>query len=253
MDKNMSATNDIPCIELPNPKSMKIRLPLGGTLSSVFDISKGPPADCTLIHGLMLQLAPALAGIECFLKLLNVITALQKINLTDPKTITEIINAAAKFTDTCLPQPLHFACTILDIVKLIIAYLKCIIEAVESVLKFQVGIDFNAANGNPVFKASLDCSRNNSDASMAQIKEALEGIKAILSLIDPVLKVAEPVLVGPVKDALKIIPETLTTLEQILGGSVAVGVPGTKDALKTLDEIRNTLTNIQQVLDAVPC
>ena len=249
----MSATESIPCIELPNPKPMKISLPLGGELKSVMDMSKGPPTDCTLIHGLMLQLGPALAGIECYLKLLKVITALQDIDLTKPSSITGVVTAAADFAKTCLPNPIKFACTILDVVKLIIAYLKCIIEAVESVLKFQVGIDFSASDGNPVLKASLDCARNNSEASMAQIREALEAITAILGMIDPVLKVADPVLVGPVKDALKLIPETVTTLKQILGGGVALEVPGAKDPLKTLGEIRYALTNVEQVLDSVPC
>ena len=67
----MSNVQTIPCIKLPSGGSFSISLPFGGQLTSVIDLSKGPPTDCTLIHGLMLQLGPALAGMQCILKLRN--------------------------------------------------------------------------------------------------------------------------------------------------------------------------------------
>src|SRR6266516_1354357 len=247
----MPASNSIPCIKLPNPKPLKISLPLGGELKSVMDISKGPPSDCTLIHGLMLQLAPTLAGLECFLKLVKLISALKNIS---PTTFGDIISAATDFLSTCLPVPIKFACTILDVVKLIIAYLKCVIQAVESILNFQVGINLGATDGNPILKASLNCAQNNADASTAQIKEALAAVQSLLTLIEPVLEVAEPALPGPVKDALKAIPDILAALGPILeGGGAAVGVPGTQDIVRTLDDLKSTLEQLEQTLDAIPC
>jgi hypothetical protein len=247
----MSTADSIPCIQLPNPKPLKISLPFGADLKSVVDLSKGPPSDCTLIHGLMLQLAPALAGLECILNMLAVFSALA--NMKQPGDIMDVVKKAKKMAD-CFLFPAKILCMILDILKLIIAYLKCIIEAVESLLKFQVGIDFNAANGNPVLLASLNCAQNNATASMAQIKQALELIQPLLTVVKPIADLAASPLPGPVQDTLKIIPEVVATLKSVLdGGGAAAGVPGTKDAVKTLDEIRNTLTNIQQVLDSVPC
>src|SRR5262249_8330750 len=151
----------IPCIELPNPKPLKISLPFGGDLKSVIDISKGPPSDCTLIHGLMLQLAPALASMECFLKVLKVVQAMSNISVT---SLPDIAKAVGEML-ACFNVFAKIPCMIVDVLKVIIAYLKCIIEGVESIFKFQIGINFGAAAGNPVLLASLNCAQNNANAS----------------------------------------------------------------------------------------
>ena len=96
----MADSSSIPCIELPNPKPLKISLPFGGDLKSVMDISKGPPSDCTLIHGLMLQLVPALSGMECFLKVLKVVQAMTNINID---TLPEIAKAVGDMLECFNP------------------------------------------------------------------------------------------------------------------------------------------------------
>jgi hypothetical protein len=247
----MPATTDIPCIELPNPKPLVINLPFGGQLKSLADMSHGPPSDCALIHSLMLQLGPALSGLECFLKLAKIITALSKIS---PTTLGDIASAALDFTQTCIPIPLKFACTILDVVKLLVAYLKCLISAVLSVLEFQVGIDFTAAQDNPVLLASLNCAQKNVAASMDQLKEAITVIEALLSLIDPVLQIAESALPKPVQDGLKTISEVKTALETAMsGGGASVGIPGVQDTVQTLQNLKSQLEQLQGILDELPC
>jgi len=247
----MSNGHSLPCIQLPALKPLNITLPFGGQLSSVMDLSKGPPTDCTLIHGLMLQLSPALAGIGCILKLLKLVTSLTKIS---PTNLTDIIQTATDFVTNCVPTPLTFACTIFGVLRLIVAYLKCIISAILSILQFKVGIDLNAAQGNPVLLATLSCVQGNADASMTPLKDALEVVDSILSLIQPILEVAESALPGPVKDGLNTITEIKSTLESIFeGGPTSAGIPGVQDAIDTLQDLLTKLQLLQAILDELPC
>lgn len=243
----MSTTADIPCLELPRPGTLSIRLPFGTDLKAMGDISKGPPSDCTLIHSLMLQLAPALAGLECILKMLNVFAELAK----KPPNPIAVADAAAKLLG-CLNFAVRIPCMILDILKLIIAYLLCLIQAVESILKFQIGIDFNAADGNPVLLASLDCAKKNGDTSMAQLREALKLIQPLLAILDSVKDLAGP-LPGPIKDALTMVPKALAALKPIVDGdSFSAGIPGVENTIKTLDDIKSKLQLVRAILDELP-
>jgi hypothetical protein len=230
---------------------MKIRLPFGSELKSIMDISKGPPTDCTLIHGLMLQLAPALAGMECFLKMMNVITVLKDLDPKKPQTFTELAPAVKDMVG-CLGFAVRIPLMIIDVLKLIIAYLKCIIEATLSVLKFQVGININAAQGNPVLKLSLQCAQNNADISMSQLKQALALVQPLLSLIQPILGMAAGPLPEPAHDALQAIPEVLETIGQLSeGGGVSAGVPGTQDTVASLENLKGTLQQLQAALESL--
>jgi hypothetical protein len=246
----MANVNSIPCIQLPNPGPLKISLPFGVDLKSVLDISKGPPSDCTLIHGLMLQLAPALSGLECILKMLGVFAALA--NIKTPPDILDVAKKAAEL-GACLNFTVKLPCMIVDILKLIIAYLKCIIEAILSILKFRVGINFSAATGNPVVLASLNCAQNNANASTAQLKEALAIVQSLLTAIEPILDLT-PSLPGPASDALKAIPDALAAIRSALdSGGASVGVDGLQEVVDTLEKLKSTLQLLQQALDAVPC
>jgi hypothetical protein len=252
----MAAGLSIPCIELPNPKPLKIKMPFGMELKSVMDISKGPPSDCTLIHGLLLQLAPALAGMECILKMLNVFAVLATVQ--GPQDLPAVASAALALKD-CVLFAVNLPCMIVDILKLIIAYLKCIIEAILSLLKFQVGINFSEADGNPVLLASLNCAQNNGKASMAQLKEALAIIEPLLKLLQPILALAvKPPIPGPIGDAindtLKTIPDALKSISTVLdSGGAAVGVPGAQGPVQTLEDVKSKLQQIEQLLDALGC
>jgi hypothetical protein len=240
------ATEQAPiCVPFPKPRSLKIRLPFGGSLDSVVDISKGPPTDCTLIHGLMLQLSPALAGMECFLKVLKFIKTLQSNPADIPGAIAEVASCFVVF-DNILKM-------IIDILKLIIAYLKCIIEAVRSILAFQVGINLGDAEDNPAISLSFDCAQNNAAASTAQLREALEAIQPLLEVLKTLLSIAGTVLPGPAQKATDVIPVIVNTLKPILeGGGATVGVAGTQDTIQTLDDLKNTLEQLQDSLDALP-
>jgi hypothetical protein len=245
----MSNGQTIPCIQLPPGGSFSITLPFGGQLTSVIDLSKGPPTDCTLIHGLMLQLGPALAGIQCILKLLKVVTALTKIS---PTSLGDIISAATDFVAHCVPLPITFACTILDIIRLLIKYLKCIISAILSILEFKVGIDLNAAKDNPVLLLSLQCAQGNADGSITSLKDALLIIDSLLTLIQPILEAAESVLPDSIKQGLNTISEIKSTLDSIVqAGGVSVGIPGVQDIVQTLQGFQNDLQELDATVTTV--
>jgi hypothetical protein len=247
----MPPTPDIPCVQLPLPKKpLVISLPFGIDLKSMGDISKGPPSDCTLIHSLMLQLAPALAGLECILKMLKFLGVVASIR--GPTDLAKLANAAIDLSK-CFAFAVQIPCMLVDILKLIIAYLLCIIQAVESILKFQIGIDFSAADGNPVLLASLDCAKKNGDASMAQLREALQLIEPLLVILDSIKDLAQSVP-GPVGDALAAVPKAVAALKPVIeGDSFSAGIPGVENTTKTLDDIKSKLELVQGILDELPC
>ncbi|MBW4518168.1 MAG: hypothetical protein KME16_00350 [Scytolyngbya sp. HA4215-MV1] len=237
------------CVPFPKPRSLKIQTPFGD-LNSVVDISKGPPTDCTLIHGLMLQLSPALVSMECFLRLLKFVSVIKDLASTPPLDAVPKIIGAASDLGECILSIGKIPKMIIDILKLIIAYLKCIIEAVRSILAFQAGINLGDAEDNPAVSLSFDCAQNNAAASTAQLREALEAIQPLLDVFKSLLSVAGTTLPGPAQDATKIIPDIVDTLKLVLsGGGATVGVPGTQDTIQTLDDLKNTLEQLQDSLD----
>ena len=58
------------------------------------DFPKGPPSNCTLIQSLMVQLPPALAGMACIFKMLNVF--LQLSNMASIKTPLDVVSGIVK-------------------------------------------------------------------------------------------------------------------------------------------------------------
>jgi hypothetical protein len=232
----MAAGVSIPCIKLPSATPLKITLPFGVELKAMADLSQGPPTDCALIHSLMLQLMPALAGMACLLKLINVVKS--SMDLLNSKTPPDLFSNLAKtaqvvqeFLTSCLPTPLQICTAAKDILLLIIAFLECFIDSVESVLKFQVGIDLNSASGNPVLLASLSCAQDNAQASLDQLMQAMAVLQPILSAIKP-LTDALPVSI------------TLPSLSNLAGA---------KDLTQALDQLHSTLEQLKQVVEAIPC
>jgi hypothetical protein len=250
----MSDTQTIPCIELPNLPQFTITLPFGVQLSSVADFSKGPPSNCTLIQSLMVQLSPALAGMACIFKMLNVFLELSKITnpLNVPSGIVNVAKAAAELAE-CFLFPAQIICMIVGILNMIISFLLCIIDAVESLLNFRLGIDFSLTAGNPTLFATLTCAQKNADASSAQLRQALLVIEPLLIVIQPILGMA-PSVPGPIGDVIKAIPNAIASIQTALdGGSVSVGVPGAASPLQILESVRADLSQLQTLLATIPC
>jgi hypothetical protein len=227
----MASPSIIPCVEIPQARPFQIRLPFGGALQSFANFADGPPTDCALIHSLILQLMPTLGGMTCFLNVLSVIRALKDFaSSPDPLgSLGELVTAINKMLG-CFNVFTNIPSMIGDILRVIIAYLRCFIHAVESILEFQAGIDLNAARGNPVMLASLSCAQKNASTSLAQLMQAL-------SVIEPLMEALKPIMqLGPIQ----------VTLPSFKDVSAAEDLD---TALKNLDKV---LLELQQAADLLP-
>jgi hypothetical protein len=248
----MSDTQTIACVDLPNPPQLTIALPFGVTLSAVADFSKGPPTNLALIQSLLVQLSPALAGMSCIFKMLNVMMAMKNISIN---SLPKVASAVAELSE-CFLFPAQIACMIVDILKLIVTFLLGIIESVESLLNFQLNISvgLEAAVDNPALQASLTCAQGNLATTSAQLQQSLSLITPILSIIQSLSSLAASIP-GPVGKAMTAIPEAISTIGSVLSGagSSSVSVSTTADQLKLLEQVRSTLAELQTLLAAVPC
>ncbi len=245
----MADENDIPCVPLPQPKTIEIPLPTKATLKSIVDISK-PPTDCALVHSLMLQISPLLASMDCLFKMLKVAKELldllpkeaSDISPTTPVTVltdivTKVVPALGDLAGCFLIlDPCELSKMIAGILKILIGYINCLIESVESLLNFQVGIDLDAAEGNPVLLASLSCAQDNAEAAMTTLGEALEGIQPILEAVINLLG-----LVGLPAPELPPLEASTPSLADLAEG---------QDPLEPVKVLRDAL---QTAHDALPC
>jgi hypothetical protein len=213
-----------------------------------------------LVHSLMLQLMPALASMDCFFKVLKVVQALTDLGNLKPediplgliKKLGNVADAAVKCAG-CFVVFANIPIMIVDILRLIVAYLKCIIEAVNSALKFRVGIDLNSAQGNPVLLASLNCAQDNANISIAQLTEVLAVIEPLLKIMENLMKSATAPLPEPANDALNVLPDGIKLLKQALDSSSgSMGISDTQEITQKLDDLKNTLEQLQESLDALP-
>ncbi len=224
----MSTGNSgVPCVSLPKvPKDVKITLPFGGELKAFHDFSQGVPTDCTLTFNLLLQLTPLLASLACPLKMLKVMGVLQKIAKSpeDFTQYTDLVQAIADLGD-CLPGVLfpNFVGTIKDILLLILRFLKCLLDEMESILRLQLSIDLKSAEGNPILLDTLICAQNNAQRSMENLTASIGPIQPLMDIVGSIsgtvgLSLNLPSLAGstPVGNDLKSFQDTITNLDQVV-------------------------------------
>lgn len=224
------------CVPLPQPKNIKIPLPFGIELSSITNASK-PPDDCAIVHSLMLQISPMLAGLTCLLRVFNVIKALKDCFAVPPK-LDGLFKAIEELTECFLIfDPCELSKMVSGILCMIIAYLNCVIQAFESILTFQVGIDLDSAEGNPVLLANLTCAQDNAQAAIEGITTSMEGVKPLLDMIGMILEIAgQPPLDLP--------PIATPSAEDLLGG---------EDPLAPMKALRDSLVAANSVLPCKVC
>jgi hypothetical protein len=225
--------NLLPCVEVPKPDPLKVSLPFGGELKAMVDPSLGPPTDCTLAHSLMLQLTPLLGSMACLLKVLNVVAALKEFaNTLQPGKLISAIDDMSGCLNIVL-GPIPIACMVVDILRMILAYINCMIEAVESLLNFQIGIDLNAANGNPVLLDSLICAQNNANATMASMSQGMQGIQPLIQLVNMCLSiVGQDEIVLPDMSA-----STPTPAELLEGADPLEPIKAVRDVIQTAIDV----------------
>ncbi len=231
----MSATPQMPCVAVSVATSIpSINLPMGIQLQAIADLSKGPPTDCALLHNLMVQLMPTLAGLNCIIKILNVIGALEKFvqGPLNPSNVGGVLSAIGDMGE-CLSIVLGPAAvipTIKDILTLIINFLLCFVQAMESILKFQAGIDLNGAQGNPNLLASLQCASDNAQTSMQSMMLALAPIEPLFAMVQPLIKISQ-------------LPIQLPSLAQVTGA---------QNIEEGLEQLGAMLIQMKQIVADIP-
>lgn len=220
-------------VQIKKPKIPEIRLPTGGSIKGVADLTRGIPSDCALNFNLVLQVAPIMASIECLVKVLALIAPLIDVikGVTGPDPI-KLADALPKFLKAaealapCLlvPTPASMLPFVGDILRLIIALLRCLVQNLRSILNLIGGLELKiaaaSAAGNDALLESLNCARDSADAAMDSAMMGIEPIKVILELAEPFLGIAgvDPIRIPPLPGAgnLQAVNDTLTTLENLL-------------------------------------
>ena len=216
------------CPPFPNYQPFSIPLPFGGTLTSIVDPSKGPPTDCTLAYSLMLQVMPMLSGLTCMLNVLNVIQAIKNSFTAFPPIvggIPDMLKAIAKL-EKCFGffDPTQILAMIKQILLMVLAYLNCMLTAMESILHLKVGIAIGSEGGTPLLISTLNCSSNNADIAMASMMSSMGSIQPLMDLINMVgqivgLSITMPSLslsVTSGQDPLQPIRDFVSTLQEIV-------------------------------------
>lgn len=213
-------------LRLPKPKLPQIRLPTGGSIKAIADLTRGIPSDCSLNVNIALQLAPIMASIECLVKVLAVIKPLieviKALNPPNPPTLAQAVPAfleAAKGLTGCLlvPTPLVMIPFVKDILLLIIAMLRCLIGQMRSILGKLAGLELKISSarssGNTDVLSSLECARENFKVAMDSTMMGIEPIAVLLELAGPFMGIAG---VDPIKLPSMAAAEDLAAIEQNL-------------------------------------
>jgi hypothetical protein len=220
-------------LTLPKPTLPEIRLPTGGSIKGIADLTKGIPSDCSLNFSLALQLAPIMASIECLVKVLGLIQPLIDIvssvfppdPVKLPQAIGDFLNAAKEIVP-CLavPTPGPMILFVIDILKLLIAMLGCVVQQLRSIAELLNGIDVSIKgatdSGNTELIATLQCAKANAQTALGGTMQGIEPVKVLLALAAPFMKIAQapaitiPAL-APAED-LSALNDTLTTLQNVL-------------------------------------
>jgi hypothetical protein len=232
-------------LRLPHARLPQIRLPTGGSIKGITDLTKGIPSDCSLNFSLAAQLAPIMASIECLVKVLALITPLIDVikalpGAPDP---TALLKAVAKFVQAaealapCLlvPTPLAMIPFVADILRLLIAMLSCLIQQLDSVVKLmrrlQTSIRLAERDGNTALVSTLNCAMENAQTTANGTLQGIEPVKVLLELAGAFMSIAQ-------------IPAI--TLPEV-GSSTDLA------ALEsTLDTLRGIVGTMQQIVDVLP-
>jgi hypothetical protein len=227
-------------LSLPKPSLPQIRLPTGGSIRGIADLTKGIPSDCSLNFSLALQLAPIMASIECLVKVLGLIKPLIDVvgslgpppdPIKLPKAVFDFLEAA-KAVAPCLlvPTPAAMLPFVKDILLLLIAMLRCLIQQLRSILELLNGLEMSIAgarrDGNTELLGTLQCAKENAQAAANGTVQGIEPVKVLLELAGPFLGIAgvQPIAIPAVAPAedLAALESVLTTLQSVVDTMQAI-------------------------------
>ncbi len=236
---DITATIDVPCIELPKITDMpKVTLLGGMELNAFMDVASSPPTDCKLAFSLLLQLGPLFGSLECLFKVFNVISKLKDfVSAASPPfaklpgTIPALIQAITDL-QTCIPalQIPNLLKMLKGILLLILNYLACVLEQIDSILKFRATIDLSTASDNPALMQSFTCAQASADAAMGNMMLSLKPLAPLMLMVKIIADIAMP--------SLKI-PDLASLSAE--GSDVEKTVAGIESMVKTLRDLVETI------------
>lgn len=233
----MTATVSIPCIPLDKISIPSIQFPVGAELKGMADFAAGVPSNCKVSLNLLVQLGPMLASMGCILKILEVLGNIVEFAKAapDPMKMADKVGAlTSSFAEmsTCIPPlaPVSFALMIKGILELVINVLSCLIDSLESIVKFQVSLNFEAAQGNPVLTEALECARDNADTSMQNLMTSMEPVMVVMKVVGSVASLAG-------------LSVTLPDLSQIGQGG---------DAAQAVESLKQSIDGLKSAIESLP-
>lgn len=226
------------CADLRLPKASfpELRLPTGGTIKGIADVTKGIPSDCSMNVSLALQVAPIMASMECLLKVLKflgvLIDTFKELSSGDPFAIPagllKIADAGedvAKCIGMVVAPAIPFGQFIKDLLLMIAKMLKCLLQSLKSVVELLDGLELEIAtaaqNGNDALAAQLECAKENAMLAADGAMQSIDPIATILAIAGPFFELlpGAPTIQLPQlasDGSLDSLKQTITTLEQVV-------------------------------------
>jgi hypothetical protein len=181
----------LPCVELKSLGELPQIPLLGGAQVNAFvDIAGGTPTDCKLNFNLLVQLGPLFASMACLFKVLAVISALKDF-VSNPLKVEGVLKAISDL-ETCIPplQIPNIVIMIKHILLLILGFIECVLEQIDSVLKFKLTLDFDGAKGNPTLTKALTCASNSADAALGNTMSSLQPLQFLMTIVSMLAGIA---------------------------------------------------------------
>ncbi|MEX2631483.1 MAG: hypothetical protein WD341_16235 [Tistlia sp.] len=237
------------CADLSLPKANfpELRLPTGGTIKGIADITKGVPSDCSMNVSLALQVAPIMASMECLLKVLKflgvLISTFKDLSSGDPFAIppgllkiAEAGEEVAKCIGMVISPAIPFGQFIKDLLLMIAKMLRCLLQSLKSIVELLDGLELELAsaaqNGNDALAAQLECAKENAMLAAEGAMQSIDPIATILALAGPFLELmpGAPTIQLPQlasDGSLDSMKEAITSLEQVVLTieGIAEGIP----------------------------
>lgn len=231
-------------LRLPKPGKTELKLPTGGTIKPIPDITKGIPQDCSMNFNLALQMAPIMASMECLLKILKFIGTVIEVlkGLTDPTKLISSVGKIIEAAEDVMPcvnmvilPPLNMIPFIKSLLLMLAKMLRCTAQLLRSAIEVLDGIGLDLAtaqqNGNDALAQQLECAQENAQLAMDGAMASIEPVMILLDLAKPFLEIANVSLDIPAiapagaLDEMKTVLETIETVAQTMQ-DIAEALPG---------------------------
>jgi hypothetical protein len=222
--------------QLPALSSPLPSIPLlgGATINAFVDVAGAPPTDGKLNFNLLVQLGPLFASMACLFKILNVMGAMQDF-VKNPLNVPAGIKLGEAITAVlqCVPalQILSLIEMLKGIILTIVSFIDCVLEQVDSVLKFQASLDFQSAQGNPTLTNALTAAQNNANTALSNTMSSLQPLQPLMQVINMIASVAGQSL-------------TLPSFSSVSSDASQIA--------STVDTLKNAVDSLKSIVQSLP-